>query len=143
MGGQPGKPKPPGNPPVRPEPEEPKPIEEPPTPIGSSSGETPCPGQSRSDILQGEMNGPARVSNPPGETTLGTARSASMHPSIFVLLRYFCRRSLNCDAVLVIKADVDLAHLVSVDNGTNGRGYEQRSLEVSADLKRKNITAPL
>ena len=33
MGGQPGKPKPPGNPPVRPEPEEPKPIKEPPTPI--------------------------------------------------------------------------------------------------------------
>ena len=33
MGGQPGKPKPPGNPPVRPEPQEPKPIEEPPTPI--------------------------------------------------------------------------------------------------------------
>jgi hypothetical protein len=33
MGGQPGKPKPPGNPPVRPEPQEPKPIQEPPTPI--------------------------------------------------------------------------------------------------------------
>ena len=33
MGGQPGKPKPPGNPPVRQEPQEPKPIEEPPTPI--------------------------------------------------------------------------------------------------------------
>jgi hypothetical protein len=33
MGGQPGKPKPPGNPPVRPEPQEPRPIEEPPTPI--------------------------------------------------------------------------------------------------------------
>ena len=31
MGGQPGKPKPPGNPPMRPEPQEPKPIEEPPT----------------------------------------------------------------------------------------------------------------
>jgi hypothetical protein len=33
MGGQPGKPKPPGNPPIRPEPQEPKPIEEPPRPI--------------------------------------------------------------------------------------------------------------
>ena len=33
MGGQPGKLKPPGNPPVRPEPQEPKPIQEPPTPI--------------------------------------------------------------------------------------------------------------
>ena len=33
MGGQPGKPKPPGNPPVCPEPEEPRPMQEPPTPI--------------------------------------------------------------------------------------------------------------
>ena len=33
MGGQPGKPKPPGNPPIRPEPQEPKPIEEPLRPI--------------------------------------------------------------------------------------------------------------
>jgi hypothetical protein len=33
MGGQPGKPKPPGNPPLRPEPQQPAPIEEPPRPI--------------------------------------------------------------------------------------------------------------
>jgi hypothetical protein len=84
MGGQPGKPKPPGNPPVRPEPEEPKPIKEPPTP--GSSVETPCPDQSGSDILRGKMNGPARVSNPPGETILGPAWSAPMRSSFFVLL---------------------------------------------------------
>ena len=68
MGGQPGKPKPPGNPPVRPEPQEPKPIEEPPTPIPvPSSRETPRPDQSGSGILQGEMSGQAWLSNPPGE----------------------------------------------------------------------------
>ena len=33
MGQQPGKPKPPGNPPIRPEPRQPQPIEEPPRPI--------------------------------------------------------------------------------------------------------------
>ena len=33
MGGQPGKPKPPGNPPVRQEPQRPQPIEEPPRPL--------------------------------------------------------------------------------------------------------------
>ena len=33
MGGQPGKPKPPGNPPTRPEPLWPQPIEEPPRPL--------------------------------------------------------------------------------------------------------------
>jgi hypothetical protein len=48
--------------------------------------ETPCADQSGSDILQGEMSGPARVSNPPGETILRAARSAPMRPSIFVLL---------------------------------------------------------
>ena len=85
MGGQPGKPKPPGNPPVRPEAEEPKPIQEPADPDpGSSSRETPCPDQSGSDILKGEMSGPARVSNPLDETIL-RARSAPMRPSIFVL----------------------------------------------------------
>ena len=78
MGGQPGKPKPPGNPPVRPEPQEPKPIEEPPTPIPVPPVERPpCPDQSGSDILQGDMSGPARVSNAPGETILGAARPAN------------------------------------------------------------------
>jgi hypothetical protein len=33
MGGQPGKPSPPGNPPIRPDPERPAPVEEPPRPI--------------------------------------------------------------------------------------------------------------
>src|SRR6266478_108759 len=33
MGGQPGKPKPPGNPPVRQEPQRPRPIEDPPRPL--------------------------------------------------------------------------------------------------------------
>src|SRR5947208_3584226 len=33
QGGQPGKPKPPGNPPVRQEPQRPQPIEEPPRPL--------------------------------------------------------------------------------------------------------------
>ena len=33
MGGQPGKPKPPGNPPIRQEPQRPQPIEEPPRPL--------------------------------------------------------------------------------------------------------------
>jgi len=86
MGGQPGKPKPPGNPPVRPEPQEPKPIEEPPTPIPVPPVERP-PAPIRVDrILPDEMIGRARVSNPPGETILEPARSAPMRPSIFVLL---------------------------------------------------------
>jgi len=87
MGGQPGKPKPPGNPPVRPEPQEPKPIEEPPRPIPVPPIERPpSPNQSGSGILPDEMSGPARVSSPPGETILLPARSAPMRRSIFVLL---------------------------------------------------------
>jgi hypothetical protein len=47
MGGQPGKPKPPGNLPVRPEPQEPKPIQEPPTPIPVPPVERPPPRSAR------------------------------------------------------------------------------------------------
>jgi hypothetical protein len=61
-----------------------------------------------------------------------------MRPSIFVL---FCRRTLNRNAVLVIEADFALAHLVPVHHGTNERGLMNSGLEVSADLKRMNITA--
>ena len=52
MGGQPGKPKPPGNPPVRPEPQEPKPIQEPPTPIPIPPVEIP-PAPIRADLVGG------------------------------------------------------------------------------------------
>ena len=57
MGGQPGKPKPPGNPPVRPEPQEPKPIQEPPKPIPVPPVERP-PNSDQSGsgiLLWGEM----------------------------------------------------------------------------------------
>jgi len=65
VGGQPGKPKPPGNPPVRPEAEEPKPIQEPADPDpGSSSRETPCPDQSGSDILIKWWPGTERQTRP-------------------------------------------------------------------------------
>jgi hypothetical protein len=43
MGEQPGKPKPPGNPPIRPEPRQPQPIEEPPRPIPIPPVESPPP----------------------------------------------------------------------------------------------------
>ena len=43
MGQQPGKPKPPGNPPIRPEPRQPQPIEEPPRPIPIPPVERPPP----------------------------------------------------------------------------------------------------
>jgi len=43
MGGQPGKPKLPGNPPIRPEPRKPQPIEEPPRPIPTPPVERPPP----------------------------------------------------------------------------------------------------
>jgi hypothetical protein len=43
MGQQPGKPKPLGNPPIRPEPRQPQPIEEPPRPIPIPPVERPQP----------------------------------------------------------------------------------------------------
>jgi hypothetical protein len=43
MGQQPGKPKPPGNPPIRPVPRQPQPIEEPPRPIPIPPVESPPP----------------------------------------------------------------------------------------------------
>jgi len=67
----------------------------------------------------------------------GLLRSASQ------FLCYFRGRTLHCNAVLVVEADLDLAHLVSVHNDANERGLTNSSLEVSADLKRTNITAPM
>jgi hypothetical protein len=55
MGGQPGKPKPPGNPPVRQEPQEPKPIQEPPVPIPVPPVERP-PIPIRADRLSRESD---------------------------------------------------------------------------------------
>ena len=79
MGGQPGKPKPPGNPPVRPEPQEPKPIEEPPTPIPVPPLERP-PAPIRADRVscrRGERPGtgvkPARRNYPWGGTVCSDA----------------------------------------------------------------------
>ena len=43
MGGQPGKPKPLGNPPIRQEPQRPRPIEEPPRPASGPPGGTAAP----------------------------------------------------------------------------------------------------
>jgi len=100
MGGQPGKLKPPGNPPVRPEPQEPKPIEEPPTPIPVPPVERPLPRSERIGYLAGRHERPgtrvkrARRNYPWG----GAARQ---------FLYYFRRRTLNCNAVLVIGADLD------------------------------------
>jgi hypothetical protein len=48
MGGQPGKPSPPGNPPERPDPELPPPVEEPPRPVPPPPVEPPpAPMQAR------------------------------------------------------------------------------------------------
>ena len=41
-------------------------------------------------------------------------------------LRYFRRRTLNCNAVLVVEADLDLAHLVSLHNDANERGVDEQ-----------------
>jgi len=57
-------------------------------------------------------------------------------------LCYFRRRTLNCNAVLIIEADLALAHLVPVHNGTNERGLTNSGLEVSADSKRTNLQHP-
>jgi hypothetical protein len=98
MGGQPGKPKPPGNPPVRPEPQEPKPIRRHRYRFLQWRG--PLPRSERIGYLAGRHERPgtrvkrARRNYPWG----GAARQ---------FLYYFRRRTLNCNAVLVIGADLD------------------------------------
>ena len=133
MGGQPGKPKPPGNPPVRPEPQEPKPIEEPPTPIPVPPVERPpepiradrlsCP--TRSAAPHGCQSHPAKLSLG-RRTLLQRARQ---------FLGYFRRRTLNCDAVLVVEADLDLTRLVSVHNDANERGVDEQQPRSERRLK--------
>ena len=133
MGGQPGKLKPPGNPPVRPEPQEPKPIEEPPTPIPVPPVERPpepiradrlsCP--TRSAAPHGCQSHPAKLSL----GRRGLLRCARQ------FLCYFHRRTLNRNAVLVVEADLDLAHLVSLHNGANERGIDEQQPRSECRLK--------
>jgi hypothetical protein len=56
MGGEPGKPSPPGNPPVRPDPDRPAPVEEPPVPIPPPPVEPPpAPMEARGEKLGGSL----------------------------------------------------------------------------------------
>jgi len=140
MGGQPGKPKPPGNPPVRPEPQEPKPIEEPPTPIPVPPVERPpepiradrlsCP--TRSAAPHGCQSHPAKLSL----GRRGLLRCARQ------FLCYFRRRTLNCNAVLVVEADLDLARLVSVHNGANEQGFDEQQPTCECRLKENEYYIP-
>src|SRR6516225_10134150 len=50
-------------------------------------------------------------------------------------LCYFRRRTLNCDAVLVVEADLDLARLISVHNGANERGVDEQQPRSECRLK--------
>jgi hypothetical protein len=74
MGGQPGKPKPPGNPPVRPEPQQPAPIEEPPRPI-------PIPPVERPPAPIGADLPPLGRSLPPGNGILCDGKIFEWRPN--------------------------------------------------------------
>src|SRR6516225_7249672 len=50
-------------------------------------------------------------------------------------LGYFRRRTLNCDAVLVVEADLDLTRLVSVHNDANERGVDEQQPRSERRLK--------
>jgi hypothetical protein len=103
MGGQPGKPKPPGNPPMRPEPQEPKPIQEPPTPIPVPPVERP-PVPIRADrVFAGHKERPSSGIERAWRNYPWASAVCSDSPVNF--LCYFRRRTLNCNAVLVVKAE--------------------------------------